>query len=46
MAQKEEAEARKEVTAELEDEGFIVYQNSLERELDDAFTALFGDSED
>jgi hypothetical protein len=42
MAQKEEAEARKEVTAELEDEGFIVYQNSLERELDDAFTALFG----
>lgn len=42
MAQKEEAEARKEVTAQLEDEGFIVYQNSLERELDDAFTALFG----
>ena len=42
MAQKEAAEARKEVTAELEDEGFIVYQNSLERELDDAFTALFG----
>lgn len=42
MARKEEAEARKEVTAELEDEGFIVYQNSLERELDDAFTALFG----
>lgn len=41
MAQKE-AEARKEVTAQLEDEGFIVYQNSLERELDDAFTALFG----
>lgn len=40
MAQKEDA--RKEVTAELEDEGFIVYQNSLERELDDAFTALFG----
>lgn len=44
MAQKEDA--RKEVTAELEDEGFNVYQNSLERELDDAFTALFGDSED
>lgn len=42
MAQKEEAEARKEVTAQLEDDGFIVYQNSLERELDDAFTALFG----
>jgi hypothetical protein len=42
MARKEEAEARKEVTAQLEDEGFIVYQNSLERELDDAFTALFG----
>ena len=42
MTQKEEAEARKEVTAELEDEGFIVYQNSLEREIDDAFTALFG----
>lgn len=42
MAQKEEAEARKEVIAQLEDEGFIVYQNSRERELDDAFTALFG----
>lgn len=42
MAQKEEAEVRKEVTAQLEDDGFIVYQNSLERELDDAFTALFG----
>lgn len=42
MAQKEEAQARKEVTEQLEDEGFIVYQNSLERELDDAFTALFG----
>lgn len=42
MAQQEEAEARKEVTAQLEDDGFIVYQNSLERELDDAFTALFG----
>ena len=42
MAQKEEAEARKEVTAQLEDDGFIVYQNSLERELDDAFTAWFG----
>ena len=41
MAQKE-AEARKEVTSQLEDEGFIVYQNSHERELDDAFTALFG----
>lgn len=41
MAQKE-VEARKEVTEQLEDEGFIVYQNSLERELDDAFTALFG----
>lgn len=45
MAQKEEAEARKEVTAQLEDEGFIVYQNSLERELDDAFTALFGNED-
>ena len=41
MAQKKE-DARKEVTEALEDEGFIVYQNSLERELDDAFTALFG----
>ena len=40
MAQKEDA--RKEVTAQLEDDGVIVYQNSLERELDDAFTALFG----
>lgn len=45
MAQKNE-DARKEVTAELEDDGYIVYQNSLERELDDAFTAMFGDSED
>ena len=45
MAQKEEAEARKEVTAQLEDDGFIVYQNSLERELDDAFTALFGNED-
>lgn len=40
MAQKEDV--RKEVTEQLEDEGVIVYQNSLERELDDAFTALFG----
>lgn len=40
MAQQENA--RKEVTEQLEDEGFLVYQNSVERELDDAFTALFG----
>jgi len=43
MAQNENA--RKEVTAELEDEGFIVYQSSLERELDDAFTALLGNED-
>ena len=40
MAQQENA--HKEVTEQLEDEGFLVYQNSVERELDDAFTALFG----
>ena len=43
MAQKENE--RKEFTKQLKDEGVIVYQSSLERELDDAygaFTALIG----